>query len=73
MNERIEDFAIHCAGQMVWEIPKDPEEFTFNRDELTKFAELIIKECSDVVINSSADYHAVKRIAAQIRCHFGVE
>jgi hypothetical protein len=44
MNERIRELAVDCAGQMEWDAPKNPESFTFNRDELQKFAELIIKD-----------------------------
>ena len=44
MNERIKELAVDCAGQMEWDAPKNPEYFTFNRDELQKFAELIIKD-----------------------------
>jgi hypothetical protein len=69
MNELIEKFAIDCAGQMVWNFPKDPEEFTFTRDELSKFAELIVQECSKVIEVHFEPVYDGKLI----KQHFGVE
>ena len=45
MNERIQQLAIDCAGQKEWDFPKPPASFTFNREELAKFAEMIVREC----------------------------
>lgn len=82
VNELIEDYAIECAGQMVWDFPKDPEEFTFTRDELAKFAQLIVQECIDKiedVPNAYADYRDQIENAMREYCiysikqHFGVE
>ena len=72
MNELFEQFAIDCAGQKEWDFPKPPTSFTFNREELAKFAELIVKEClqqaKEVVIPITAD-----AIESKIKEHFGVE
>jgi hypothetical protein len=72
MNELFEQFAIDCAGQKEWDFPKSPASFTFNREELAKFAELIVKEClqqaKEVVIPITAD-----AIESKIKEHFGVE
>jgi hypothetical protein len=72
MNELFEQFAIDCAGQKEWDFPKPPASFTFNREELAKFAELIVKEClqqaKEVVIPITAD-----AIESKIKEHFGVE
>ena len=73
MNEQIKVLAIDCAGQMEWDAPKNPEYFTFNRDELQKFAELIIRECIDLALGSSHredDMGAI--VANKIKEHFGV-
>jgi len=47
MMDLITQFAIDCAGQKEWDFPKDPKSYTFTPDELTKFAELIVRECMD--------------------------
>ena len=51
MNEKIKSFAIECAGQKEWDFPKDPESYTFTPDELKKFAELIVKQCAQLISN----------------------
>jgi hypothetical protein len=72
MNYLIKQFAIDCAGQKEWDFPKDPKSYTFTPDELTKFAELIVREClrhaKEVVIPITAD-----AIESKIKEHFGVE
>jgi hypothetical protein len=76
VNELIEKFAIDCAGQMVWDFPKDPEEFTFTRDELAKFAQSIVRECLDIVNRHEYSYHEADPLwetAQLIKQHFGVE
>ena len=74
MMDLIEQFAIDCAGQKEWDFPKDPKSYTFTPDELAKFANLIVKECVGVSLESSHrndDMGAI--IARQIEKHFGVE
>ena len=72
MNYLIKQLAIDCAGQKEWDFPKDPKSYTFTPDELTKFAELIVREClrhaKEVVIPITAD-----AIESKIKEHFGVE
>ena len=46
MNERIQELAINCAGQLEWDFPKDPKSFTFSCHELEKFAKLLIRQCA---------------------------
>ena len=74
MNERIKKLAIDCAGQMEWDAPKNPESFTFNRDELQKFAELIINACLGACIADIADPRDTVELkcAKKIKEHFGV-
>jgi hypothetical protein len=64
MNERIKELAIDCAGQMEWDAPKNLESFTFNRDELQKFAELIINACLGACIADIAD----PRDTVELKC-----
>ena len=46
MNNQIQQLAIECAGQLDWNTPSEPTSFTFTPDELEKFAQLIVEECS---------------------------
>jgi hypothetical protein len=71
MNERIRELAIDCAGQKEWDFPKPPASFTFNREELAKFAELIVLECAKVA--DIADENKCEWIGGNILTHFGVE
>jgi hypothetical protein len=86
MNERIRQLAIDCAGQTEWDFPKPPASFTFNREELAKFAELIVREClgcSNNLANYYIDNHSEKEqtlllasiadYSNEIKKHFGVE
>jgi hypothetical protein len=66
MNYLIKQFAIDCAGQKEWDFPKDPKSYTFTPDELTKFAELIVRECIDVAFDRGDNVDYLKE-------HFGVE
>ena len=66
MNKRIRELAIDCAGQKEWDFPKDPKSYTFTPDELTKFAELIVRECIDVAFDRGDNVDYLKE-------HFGVE
>ena len=38
-----------------------------------KFAELIVKECIDTVLDSSVEYATRPQIAEELKEHFGVE
>jgi hypothetical protein len=48
MNKHLEDLAIECCSQMVWDSPNPPSEFTFSRETIVKFSELIVRECADI-------------------------
>lgn len=67
MNDLIEQFAIDCAGQKVWDFPKDPESFTFNRAELEKFYKLVIYDVLSELTNDdslgSARIESIRRLA----------
>jgi len=70
MNERIQELAINCAGQLEWDFPKDPESFTFSCHELEKFAKLLLQECIDVANHSNVTGKSI--IGERIKEHFGV-
>ena len=67
MNERIKELA-EQAGIVFWEISGDVDWRQANRENLEKFAELIVRECANV----AADHEALD-IYEEIREHFGVE
>ena len=71
MNERIQELAINCAGQLEWDFPKDPKSFTFSYQELEKFAELLLQECIDLANHSNVTGMSV--IGERIKEHFGIE
>jgi hypothetical protein len=48
MNKRLEDLAIECCSQIVWDSPNPPSEFTFTVNDMNKFAELIVRECAEI-------------------------
>ena len=60
MNDLIEQFAIDCAGQKVWDFPKDPESFTFNRAELENANEL--KQATESLLKMSSTAFSVGEI-----------
>lgn len=69
MNERL----FKLAGQAISEVsvPLDfkHEHFLF----ATKFAELIVRECINTVLDSSVEYTTRPQIAEELKEHFGVE
>ena len=78
MMDLIKQFAIDCAGQKEWDFPKDPKSYTFTPDEVAKFAELIVKECCQVLeqTQTALDRHkwpSPSECGVYIKEHFGVE
>ena len=74
MNERIkllaEEAGIAIWGDAVYMYnPKD----TLDSDTLKKFAELIIKECVDLVDTLNEAYDAPSTAGKFIKKHFGIE
>jgi hypothetical protein len=65
MNDLVKKFAIECAGQLEWDGPI-PESYTFTPDEVTRFANFIVKECIDVAFHRGDNVDYFKE-------HFGVE
>ena len=77
MNKRIKELA-EQAGIAVWGDavymynPKD----NLNSAVLEKFAELIVKECAEVIFKTPVEYieiDAMHRIRDNVKSHFGVE
>ena len=65
MNDLVKKFAIECAGQLEWDGPT-PESYTFTPDEVTRFANFLVKECIDVAFHRGDNVDYLKQ-------HFGVE
>jgi hypothetical protein len=76
MNKLIKEFAIEWAKYLDWDFPNDPTEYTFTSDSLSKFAELIVRECMDVGSQWADGLIDAKHYAfvnKKIKQHFGVE
>ena len=79
MNERIRELAdeavtrvaLRCEGSM--ESDKHGEWIRY--DDLEKFAELIVKECAEVIFETPVEYietDTMHRIRDRVKQHFGV-
>ena len=70
MNERIEN-CLYQAGltaQGCWDELDD-----YAKEAIEKFAELIVRECIDTVLDCSVEYTTRPQIAQELKEHFGVE
>ena len=72
MNERIRELA-EQAGIVFWEISGDVDWRQANRENLEKFAQLIVRECAEVADNADAIRPKWRSIGKWVREHFGVE
>jgi hypothetical protein len=80
MNERIRQLAEQAnawypmgypsgeGGDAAWE-----NVVIFEKEDLKKFAELIVRECIDTVSDCSVEYCTRPQIVSEIKRHFGVE
>jgi hypothetical protein len=65
MNQRIRELAEQATGT---------EEYDgFRYFDKAKFAELIVRECIDTVLDCTVEYSTRPQIADELREHFGVE
>ena len=72
MNQRIRELA-EQAGIVFWEISGDVDWRQANRENLEKFAQLIVRECAEVADNADAIRPKWRSIGKWVREHFGVE
>ena len=72
MNQRIRELA-EQAGIVFWEISGDVDWRQANRENLEKFAQLIVRECAEVADNADAIRPNWRSIGKWVREHFGVE
>ena len=78
MNKRIRELVKQSGGEFWQRLENDavnPEAYiTFDPPEsLEKFAELIVRECMEVVGDCSVEYATRPQIIEEIKEHFGVE
>jgi len=62
MNERIKQLAEQCHHR-----------YSEHNIDLEKFAELIVRECINTVLDSSVEYTTRPQIAEELKEHFGVK
>lgn len=80
MNERIQQLA-EQAGIVFWEMSGDVDWRQANRENLEKFAELIVRECANAAYQSLYEDrifddspHIIRtKVMDDIKKHFGVE
>lgn len=78
MNERIRELVIQAGGHFststLTSNPVQYREFIgLWDDKIDKFAELIVWECIDTVLDSSVEYATRSQIAEELKEHFGVK
>lgn len=63
-------------NERIWELWDQAKLDPTNEDAhhlVEKFAELIVQECIDTVLDSSVEYTTRPQVAIEIKEHFGVE
>ena len=74
MNERLTELYKTCRPK---EALASQEQFNSANvllgTEVEKFAELIVRECIDTVLDSSVEYATRPQIAEELKEHFGVK
>ena len=79
MNERIKELAADARGQMVVLTTVDDEQWRQHEEFVEKFAELIVKECVNVVDGGSFLHDQAptaifaKECSAAIKRHFDIK
>jgi hypothetical protein len=70
MNDRYDDFLYQSGltAQGCWESLDD-----YAKEAIIRFGDLIVKECVDIVLDSSIEYTTRPRIAEELKQHFGVK
>ena len=77
MNERIKELAEHAGAIEAKNITNIPRALSLNGEEIQKFAELIVRECCDVLQGEDIRYGGYGYnqgfLHKKIKEHFGVE
>lgn len=77
MNERINDLMNEAMPTIDWTARHgveldNGERMKWYADWFDRFAELIVQECIDTILDSSVEYATRPQIANEIKQHFGV-
>ena len=73
MNERIKQLAIQAGAEHFIGDNAHLPIGRLDKEGIEKFAELIVQECIDTVLDSSVEYCTRPQIINEIKLHFGVE
>jgi len=73
MNERIRELAEQAGGEFYEGFAGSTNFVKFAEDDFEKFAELIVRECVEVVGDCSVQFATRSQITEEIKQHFGVE
>jgi hypothetical protein len=75
MNERIKELAVVAKLCSTDSLPSnwDDGDYIVSPEELKKFAELIVKECSGIVQNYMTRWPEDHELTKRIKEHFGVK
>jgi len=73
MNERIRELAEQAGGEFYEGFAGSTNFVKFAEDDFEKFAELIVRECVEVVGDCSDQFATRSQITEEIKEHFGVE
>jgi hypothetical protein len=77
MNERIKQLALQAGFEFDDDLSLDPEPIYYTtQKDLQKFAELIIRECLNIIENEAVQYDEpvwAVELVNDITEHFGVE
>ena len=73
MNERIKELMMNSWNTYFNEEMNGTRFPIVQKFDAEKFAELIVKECIDIVLDSSVEYATRPQVASEIKEHFGVE
>ena len=74
MNERIQELAKQAGIKLAKGDNEDQKFYWFSHlSQLEGFAELIVKECIDTVLDCTVEYTTRPQVANEIKQHFGVE
>ena len=73
MNQRIKQLSKQAGGEFYEGFAGGTNFVKFAEDDFEKFAELIVKECIEVVGDCSDQFATRSQITEEIKEHFGVE
>ena len=75
MNERIRELAEQADGVFIHKLLTGAKQYTFLEKDLEKFAELIVRECIDLVegYTKQRTHTTFYKAEEQIKQHFGVK